>query len=43
MPVDQYRALNSLAELVEQVSDTEHHGEQSTVHWIRSVLGQSIT
>lgn len=40
MPMEQYHALYNLAELVEQVSDTEDHGEQSTVHWIRTVLTQ---
>lgn len=40
MPESQVFALRTLAELVEQVSDTEDHGEQSTVHWVRRVLAQ---
>ena len=39
MPKAQFFALQSLAELVEQVSDAEDHGAQSTVHWVCSVLG----
>ncbi|GFE52103.1 hypothetical protein So717_38560 [Roseobacter cerasinus] len=34
----QVGALRTLAELVEQVSDAEDHGAQSTVHWVRRVL-----
>ncbi|MEL7179602.1 MAG: hypothetical protein AAFN63_07200 [Pseudomonadota bacterium] len=33
-------ALRVLVELVEQVSDTEDHGHQSTVHWVRGVLAR---
>lgn len=40
MPAEQYQALCNLAELVEQISDTDDHGEQSTVHWVRNVLSQ---
>ena len=32
------KALHTLAELVEQVSDVEEHGSQSTVHWVRNVI-----
>jgi hypothetical protein len=36
----QKKALITLAELIEQVSDTEDHGTQSTVHWVRGVIAQ---
>lgn len=39
---EQYNALYNLAELVEQISDTEDHGEQSTVHWVRSVMKNGV-
>ena len=38
MPEAQVNALWTLAELVEQVSDAEDHGDQSTVHWARQIL-----
>jgi hypothetical protein len=38
MPEAQVNALYTLAELVEQVSDAEDHGEQSTVQWVRQPL-----
>lgn len=38
LPEAQVVALQTLAELVEQVSDTEDHGDQSTVHWVRQTL-----
>jgi hypothetical protein len=40
MPEAQVYALRTLAELIEQVSDTEDHYDQSTVHWVRGVLAQ---
>ena len=40
MPEAQVYALRTLAELIEQVSDTEDHDDQSTVHWVRGVLAQ---
>ncbi|GIT93121.1 hypothetical protein JANAI62_35950 [Jannaschia pagri] len=40
MPKAQVNALRALAELVEQVSDTKEHGDQSTVHWARKVLAE---
>ena len=41
MPEVQANALWALAELVEQVSDAEDHGDQSTVHWVRRTLVSS--
>ena len=41
MPEAQANALWALAELVEQVSDAEDHGDQSTVHWVRQTLASS--
>ncbi|MEL6666960.1 MAG: hypothetical protein AAFQ24_12560 [Pseudomonadota bacterium] len=41
MPDEQYKALYTLAELVEQISDAEDHGDQSTVHWVRQALASS--
>ena len=41
MPEAQVNALWALAELVEQVSDAEDHGDQSTVHWVRQTLASS--
>ena len=41
MPEAQVNALWALAELVEQVSDAEDHGNQSTVHWVRQTLAKS--
>ena len=41
MPEAQVNALWALAELVEQVSDAEDHGDQSTVHWVRQALASS--
>ena len=38
MPDEQFHALYTLAELVEQISDTEDHGDQATVHWVRQTL-----
>lgn len=38
MPEAQVNALWALAELVEQVSDADDHGGQSTVHWVRQTL-----
>jgi len=38
MPEAQVNALCALAELVEQVSDADDHGGQSTVHWVRQTL-----
>ena len=37
----QANALWALAELVEQVSDAEDHGDQSTVHWVRQTMASS--
>jgi hypothetical protein len=38
LPEAQVSALCALAELVEQVSDADDHGGQSTVHWVRQTL-----
>jgi hypothetical protein len=40
LPEAQVFALRTLAELVEQVSDAEDHGAQSTVHWVRAVVAK---
>jgi hypothetical protein len=40
VPEAQVHALRALAELVEQVSDAEDHGKQSTVHWVREVIAR---
>ena len=41
LPEAQANAFWVLAELVEQVSDAEDHGDQSTVHWVRQTLASS--
>jgi hypothetical protein len=38
VPEAHVNALWALSELVEQVSDAEDHGDQSTVHWVRQTL-----
>lgn len=40
VPRDQRIALYNLSEVIELVSETEDHGDQSSVHWVRSAIAQ---